>query len=406
MNIFIFGANWYNRGDESAIRAMIDELQIRYPDASIRIHYNHDVFEIPYEDIKIVLPLVRPTRKEEIKRVIYFIALFSMILKKYPNKENVERLNVITDSINWADVCVYAPGGPCIGDIYKIYEIPFMMRLMKDNGKPIFIYATSMGPFNLFRRYVKKALNKVDVICLRESKSQEYLGKLLPQKKSTVTLDSAFQHAIDSESNCELFNKNSALVSLFTRYDKVIGITVTDLQWNSKYKNSGISMRIKEAFDSMALYLKQNGYGALYIPQLFGKDNDKEYMESIALSDQMVLPDSYDCYFQQYIISRCYAVIGLRYHSNIFSAKMGVPFVSIAYEHKMSGFMKNNGLSQYCLDVNSLTSEKLTSLFEKVVEEYDDYASFLDRKKDEFKDNSYQTSRYLYELIDKIDKEK
>ena len=31
-----------------------------------------------------------------------------------------------------------------------------------------------------------------------------------------------------------------------------------------------------------------------------------------------------DTYFQQYVIGKLYAVVGMRYHSNIFSAKMGI----------------------------------------------------------------------------------
>lgn len=50
--------------------------------------------------------------------------------------------------------------------------------------------------------------------------------------------------------------------------------------------------------------------------------------------------EKYDTYFQQYVIGCMYAVIGMRYHSNIFSAKMGTPFISISYEQKMQGFMK------------------------------------------------------------------
>lgn len=36
--------------------------------------------------------------------------------------------------------------------------------------------------------------------------------------------------------------------------------------------------------------------------------------------------EKYDTYFQQYVIGCMYAVIGMRYHSNIFSAKMGTPY--------------------------------------------------------------------------------
>ena len=44
MNLLIFSANWYNRGDESAIRAMIDEMRIVFPDCHIKIHFKINIF--------------------------------------------------------------------------------------------------------------------------------------------------------------------------------------------------------------------------------------------------------------------------------------------------------------------------------------------------------------------------
>ena len=40
MNILIFSGNWDNRGDESAIRAMIDEIIQIYPNVNIKILFN------------------------------------------------------------------------------------------------------------------------------------------------------------------------------------------------------------------------------------------------------------------------------------------------------------------------------------------------------------------------------
>lgn len=49
----------------------------------------------------------------------------------------------------------------------------------------------------------------------------------------------------------------------------------------------------------------------------------------------------------------------MRYHSNIFSAKQLTPFISITYEQKMLGFMKESGLEEYCIDVNELNADIL-----------------------------------------------
>ena len=88
------------------------------------------------------------------------------------------------------------------------------------------------------------------------------------------------------------------------------------------------------------------------------------------------IPDSddrYDSYFQQYVIGQLYAVVGMRYHSNIFSAKMGTPFISVSYEQKMTGFMEKMELSRYCIGIKDLSAELLAEKFELLEQEHDSY---------------------------------
>ena len=56
MNIVIVNCHWGNRGDESAIRAMIDELQTRIPDANFYVQRAIGNFEhFPEtENVKII----------------------------------------------------------------------------------------------------------------------------------------------------------------------------------------------------------------------------------------------------------------------------------------------------------------------------------------------------------------
>lgn len=82
MNLLIFSANWYNRGDESAIRAMIDEIRIVFPDSHIKIHFNQPVKEIPYDDIEILNPFIRCAGRNIFKNIFYNLAL--RLMEKFP----------------------------------------------------------------------------------------------------------------------------------------------------------------------------------------------------------------------------------------------------------------------------------------------------------------------------------
>lgn len=124
-------------------------------------------------------------------------------------------------------------------------------------------------------------------------------------------------------------------------------------------------------------------------------------MKSFAIQNCYVMSDKYDCYFQQFIISKIKAVVGMRYHSNIFSAKMGTPFVSVSYEQKMQGFMKKAGLLEYCLPIRELSANSLCDKFESMMGGYDEYKNILTIKKDEFKKESSKTTELICQLLNK-----
>jgi colanic acid/amylovoran biosynthesis protein len=109
----------------------------------------------------------------------------------------------------------------------------------------------------------------------------------------------------------------------------------------------------------------------LLIPQLFGNQNDAEDLQMFAAGGVHVMSDQPDTYAQQHIVSKLYALIGMRYHSNIFAAKMGTPFVAIVYEEKMEGFLHLAGLDAYGIALDDLSFETLDERFRSVEKHYD-----------------------------------
>lgn len=114
--------------------------------------------------------------------------------------------------------------------------------------------------------------------------------------------------------------------------------------------------------------------------------------------------DIYDTYFQQYVIGKLYAVVGMRYHSNIFSAKMGTPFVSISYEQKMKGFMEKMGLPQYCIPVESLTESELKSKFNDMISAYEEYKNLLENKHEAMLKQAYSSTEALLKILEENDR--
>lgn len=405
-NILIVHTHWGNRGDEAANRAMVDEIHHLLPNAEITVQFASDEkeeFEAFYSSGSMVLSHRFPHLHNLAEIVFMYISKGKITW----SKEGKDFLR----AVNAADIVVHAPGGPSIGDIYSRAEFAYLCRLLfaLRLKKPVFIYAPSMGPFenkvrNILRKYV---LKRACCVTFRESISGGYFHDLLPDKEYTVTLDSAFQNDIDVKFNKDLLNKDRKLCDFLNKFDKVIGITITDLQWNPKYSdNHELSNHIRSVFVRFVSFLEVEGYGVIFIPQLFGDMNDRDYMATFASTNTFLLSDQYDCYFQQYLISKLYAVVGMRYHSNIFSCKMGTPFISISYEQKMKGFMNEQKLELYCIDISDLEYEYLVDKFVFLVSGYNNYQSFLANRKVLLKEKASETTRLLLECIREISSEK
>ena len=401
MKILIFGANWYNRGDEAAIRAMIDSIKRKYKGVKIKIHFNQKVELIPYDDIDILNDYDRYAGRNFLKRLHYYVTIYSNgkinLLRGY-NRKN---FNEFLEAVKWADLAVYAPGGPMIGDYYIGREqLLDKMYLFAKNNLPYVFFAPSMGPFHKSVVKIKNRFANAELICFREAISEKYYQKLGLNVASIVTRDSAFQNDIDNCYQQKVLKDDYKLNQFLLTYKKIIGITVTDLNWHRNYKNSLIQPKIKEVFTEFMEYLDKENYAVIFIPQLFVSANDQSYMSEFATyKNSYVLSENYDCYFQQFLISKLFAVVGMRYHSNIFAAKMGVPFVSVSYEQKMDGFMENAGLGEYCIKINDLSFEKLSMNFEKMIQNHDTYKKYLQSKHAIWKNDSAHTLELVDEII-------
>lgn len=399
MKIVIINCHWDNRGDEAAIRAMIDELQIRYPQAMIYVQRALGEFgSFPENDHVKTLPAFPIGGKK--RRVQEQISI------ETKGKINLTKgAREFYNALNGADIVLHAPGGPSIGDIYLPQETIKLRRLLaiKKSGVPYAFYAPSMGPFkNKERNPIRKEVLKgAELICLREEISAKMVKEFVPSANPIVTLDSACQHRVDMEDNKTKFEEYTELAKFVADGEKVIGMTITDLQWNMLYRNDGITeQNIRNVFHQFIEHITKQGYKVLFIPQLFEGANDYDYMSSFARENCFVMSNQYDCYFQQYVIGQIKAVVGMRYHSNIFSAKMGTPFISISYEQKMQGFMKKADLLDFCLSIKNLSYSNIINKFDNMMEHYSSYKATLMTHKEKFRKEASRTTELVCDLID------
>lgn len=373
--ITIVNAHWNNRGDEAALLAVISGLQKNYENCEIMILFKDDLKVDQF-----------PT----IKNVNYDLAKFNAkiwdIWLTTITRGIIginKKLKFMVKTLLKSDIIIYSPGGSVINSRFfwrkqMEYLVPFICA--KFYNIPILIAAPSIGPFDLSKsnRILKWLLKVPKVFVVREEISKKYLKEIGITKNIVTTIDSAFYDGIKEEENEKKLEEYTELNEYLNSYKKVVGITITDFAWHVKYsKDKELSTRIRNSFSKFIDKLQNEGYGIIFIPQLFGNQNDSDYMNEFSTEKTFMLKDTYDTYFQQYLISKLYAVEGMRYHSNIFSAKVGTPFIPVVYEEKMEGFINLSGLNSYAISLDELSFEKLEKKFEKLNDNYSDLKNKL-----------------------------
>ena len=400
LNILIINAHWDNRGDEAAIRAMIDSFRSDLPINNMKIMiFSQNVTQFPYADIELVdlYPSGIIAHLDSILTLITFGKMsFTCSGRKFIN------------AVNEADVIIHAPGGPGIGNIYGkgLAGYHYLYRLLFSKvikNKLVFLYAPSIGPFsknasNIIRKFL---LKKIDPIILREDISARYLKEQLGLD-SLVTIDSAFQNDIPNAYIDKYADSISHILNTIEN-KKVVGITITDLKWHPVYRDyTQLSEKIMNSLSETIEFLISRDYTILLIPQLFGEQSDVPLLENFRKINKeqiFILPEYIDSYAQQVIISKLFCVIGMRYHSNIFSAKGNVPFISIYYEHKMKGFMENIGLAELLINVEEINAGEIIDKYLYLEQNYGFIKNVLEKWNPQLKQKSKMTTEIIIEKL-------
>ena len=142
MRVTIVNAHWNNRGDEAAIRAVIDSLLFHFKDINITVVFkdSQEICQFPYgQNVQYVLSRFLMEEKE------FNSALLNDSVENI-DSEVVKVVNAITD----ANSVIYAPGGSVISDRFwwkKQLEYLFPIAYAEKLKIPVVFAAPSIGPF-------------------------------------------------------------------------------------------------------------------------------------------------------------------------------------------------------------------------------------------------------------------
>ena len=359
MNILIVNQPLRNRGDESAHRALIRSMLQAIPDAHICVLYYCEKADAVNQFV---------VKNERVKYVIEFhpyqhqLLAFDFLRKGLENSLFWLHPYVYKylRHYRWADVVVCAPGGICMGGFMDSWHEEQLLIAMKLR-KPIFYYGRSIGPFwdepdekRIFKQQAIRILKYATYVSLRDTTSIK-IAKELGIANVIETTDTAFLDYPQVNIPKEIFRGIGE--------KKYVVFVPNSLIWHYFYRGKATGDEVVAYWSKVARVIAKHypNHKIVMLPQtsLQGETADDKFLFqdiqrycpelNIFVSD-----DIYSSDIQQQIIRGADAVFGARYHSIVFAINNNVPFVSLSYEHKMSGLLEELGLQDEMIDITKL----------------------------------------------------
>jgi len=249
-----------------------------------------------------------------------------------------------------------------------------LILITKTAKVPVMIYAQGIGPINkkINKLLIKWILNKVNLITVRDNHSKKLLNNLGVSGPSIyVNSDPVF---LLKKKNINHIIDNHPYIQKLVNSDNrpLIGISVRE------YKSNGSDS--KRIFAQAADYLIEN-YQAkiIFFPFQFDEDvHINEEILSLMKNKAEALKIKLEPEELLSVLSQLSLVVGVRFHSIVFSSMVNIPFIAFNYDPKVRYFVEDLGLSELLLEIDEDTSLKnFQEKIEYVIENNDKIKNIL-----------------------------
>ncbi|GAU78004.1 polysaccharide pyruvyl transferase CsaB [Fusibacter sp. 3D3] len=234
-------------------------------------------------------------------------------------------------------------GGSLLQDVTSARSIHYYLSIIRMGlifRKKVFLISHGVGPLIRAsnKRRVKRVLNKVYCITVRDIKSYELLMSIgVKPEKAKVTTDPVM--ALD----CQTLDEGKHIIDNLNLKDP-------------SRKKLAIAIRQKDFRDDahrdllvqMANRLAKR-YNVIFVP-FYYKNDTKIFQDIHDKTDEHVyfIIDKYNSLAFLSLIQNMDILVGSRLHSLIFSLVAEVPFVGISYDPKIENFLETIQMAPIC----------------------------------------------------------
>lgn len=239
----------------------------------------------------------------------------------------------LTKAIAGCDVFV-SGGGGLLQSSTSLRSLLYYTGLIHEAtsaGRRAVIFAQGIGPLGFTAKHiVKRACARVGSAIVRDAASAALLRELLPQLKVRVGADPVFLTDVEAGGSAERtlaaegISGTGSLVAVVVRPSRMLDRIASEIA------------RAVDAFSS------KHGAQVVFVP--FQRPDDVEAAVSIirrCRTAPVLLGGGYDLGTMSALLARCTAIIGMRLHSLILAARLGVPFLAVPYDPKILALCEN-----------------------------------------------------------------
>ncbi len=286
-------------------------------------------------------------------------------------------------------------GGSLLQDVTSCKSIFYylaVISLAQMCGIKTMLYANGIGPIvKKFDRYLsKKILNKVDIITLRDDRSDEELKSLGVTKPDVViTADPAFTIDVDVSLSGKYFTRMAGVP------DGTRLCVVSIREW--KDAAADFTDEFAKLCDFM---VEKHGLYPLFVPMQYPADMEiseliigKMKHSSYVISRELSVPEMFS------VLSEAELVIGMRLHSLIYATTLEIPAMALVYDPKVSAFMESLNQPDW-VNIESFKFEEAKEVFEAIVSQRETRKECLHKTNAILRKTAEENADYAIKLLD------
>jgi polysaccharide pyruvyl transferase WcaK-like protein len=265
------------------------------------------------------------------------------------------------------DISLVLIGGGPLMDLVEMYDLVRVMHTARQRGVPTLIAGCGMGParWPMTRWAIAALVGLSDRIVLRDRASLDAMRSIgLKTENAQAGVDPAFAHVLDLGVTPNTGRESRPQV----------GMAIRDWQWKFARPGARAQFRARREelvqvwADACDLMSERLGADIVFVPMhTLHTGGDDRWLHAEVRSRVRhggacrlsVSPASPVSVVQA--ISRCDVVVGMRYHSLVFAAALGIPAVAVDYTRggKVAAFAREWLRWAPLLEVADISAERL-----------------------------------------------